>query len=317
MPENDPFKSNDHRSIPQLELDCGVGLRLLRVSDGHQDPRTFEFASERGVLIVLLYSGSAHLQLGADQSCSMNEGDKLWTANLQQGCRLTMAPGAVYDLIKIALSGLERVATGQGAPVRTFAACGEHPSDAVLENFVDALSEHAIAVPVDRGIDPYFCRAVATAIEHHVLRTYIGLNSSLLDVGGALASWQLQAVKEAILANLETKLQVHELAHMCGISISHFRRAFFSSTGMSLHRWVIRQRIEQVCGDLLSSPLPIADIALRWGFSDQSHLSRTFVAVLGMTPTKWRKTHAEQTFTLKKPRSQRSCDQEQDMPVEC
>lgn len=211
-----------------------------------------------------------------------------------------MVPDAVYDLVKITFSALERIAMGQVVPLHTFCAHGEHPSDSVLENFIDALSEHSIAASAGRGIDPHFCRAVATAIEHHVLQAYAGLGASADDAVGMLASWQLQTVKEAILANLETKFQARELAQMCGISTSHFRRAFFSSTGMSLHRWVIRQRIEQVCGDLLSSPLPVADIALRWGFSDQSHLSRTFVAVLGITPAKWRKARSGRTIFLKK-----------------
>jgi AraC-like DNA-binding protein len=315
MQEHNPFMNGKHAARAFFELDCGAGLNLLRASDSGRDARTFEFGSERGILILLQYRGSAQVQVGDGERLSRGEDGKLWIVNLQQGCRLAMAPGAAYVLLKIALSALEGVATGRGVPVHAICAHGEHPSDPVLEHFVDALSEHAAAMPPDMGVDRHFCRAIATAIEHHVLRTYAGAGTRLADTGGALAPWQLQTVKEAILANLDTKLPACELARMCGISTSHFRRAFFSSTGMSLHRWVIRQRVEQVCGDLLGSSLPMADIALRWGFSDQSHLSRTFVAVLGITPARWRKTRTGQTLFLPKTRPQRSRCQGQMMQM--
>jgi AraC-like DNA-binding protein len=265
-----------------FEMDCGAGLRLLQVSDGAREATAFEFGSERSILVLTLHCGGAQLQLG-DATASPIHGDgKVWIIQLERGARLAMAPGATYALLKMSLDALERIATGQGVPMHAFSTGGEHAADAVLENFVDVLAEHVAGAARGRSTDQRFCRAIAVALEHHVLRTYAGSGTSAADTGGALAAWQLQTVKDAILGRLDSKLEASELARMCGISTSHFRRAFFASTGMSLHRWVIRQRVEQVCGDLLSSTMPMADIALRWGFSDQSHLSRTFVAVLGI-----------------------------------
>jgi AraC family transcriptional regulator len=74
-----------------------------------------------------------------------------------------------------------------------------------------------------------------------------------------------------------------------GISPSYFGRKFRQSTGLSLHRFVNRRRILASLNLLKDQSLPLAHTALELGFSSQSHLTRLFSAMTGMTPAKYRK----------------------------
>jgi AraC family transcriptional regulator len=92
-----------------------------------------------------------------------------------------------------------------------------------------------------------------------------------------------------VLNDLTADIPVAELANRCGLSRSHFARAFKASMGVPPHRWLMRHRIER-CQELLaSSNESIAEIALHCGFADQSHLTRVFHAVTGLSPAAWRR----------------------------
>ena len=104
-----------------------------------------------------------------------------------------------------------------------------------------------------------------------------------------LADWQLDLAKALVLRNLSADLSVSELASRCGLSRSHFARAFKISMGLPPHRWLMRCRVERSQELLERSSDDIAEIALRCGFADQSHLTRVFRAITGASPAAWRR----------------------------
>lgn len=106
-----------------------------------------------------------------------------------------------------------------------------------------------------------------------------------------LAGWQLRRVTELIDADLAGRIQLSTLAAACGLSVGHFSRAFRQSVGMPPYRWLVQRRID-VAKSLLRTDLPIAELALRCGFSDQSHLTRVFKHAVGQTPGDWRRALA-------------------------
>ena len=53
--------------------------------------------------------------------------------------------------------------------------------------------------------------------------------------------------------------------------------------------YVRRLRVEIACQRLASSDMPLAEIALAAGFSDQSHFTKTFRHYNGMTPGEYRR----------------------------
>jgi AraC-like DNA-binding protein len=80
-----------------------------------------------------------------------------------------------------------------------------------------------------------------------------------------------------------------EMSVLAGMSPSHFARKFRQSTGLSLSRFVNRRRILRSL-ETLKTDASLVSIALDLGFSSQSHFTRLFSGLTGMTPAKYRKS---------------------------
>lgn len=108
---------------------------------------------------------------------------------------------------------------------------------------------------------------------------------------GGLAPGGLRRVKEHIAAHLGEDLTIEMLASQAGLSVHHFARAFKASVGMPPHRYLLEQRIQKAAELLQSTEQPVTDIALAVGFADQSHFSRSFHWLVGLTPSQFRRAH--------------------------
>jgi AraC-like DNA-binding protein len=75
------------------------------------------------------------------------------------------------------------------------------------------------------------------------------------------------------------------LSSVAGLSPNHCGRAFQQSVGMPPHRYLLRRRVEHVEQMLRETQLPLSQIALTVGFSDQSHLARHFRRFTGVPPS--------------------------------
>jgi AraC family transcriptional regulator len=114
-----------------------------------------------------------------------------------------------------------------------------------------------------------------------------GLEMQRPIVVGGLTPLQLRRVQHNVDARLDQDISLAQLAGDCGLSTSHFARAFARSTGVPPHRWLTQRRVERAKG-LMRTDASLAEIALMCGFSDQSHLTRVFAQVVGITPGRWR-----------------------------
>lgn len=99
-----------------------------------------------------------------------------------------------------------------------------------------------------------------------------------------LADRHLRAVAAHVEAALGRSIDVAELAAVAGLRPSQFTAAFRSATGLTPHGFVTRARIARARTLIGASDVPLAEVALACGFSDQSHLSRRLKEHLGVTP---------------------------------
>jgi AraC family transcriptional regulator len=113
--------------------------------------------------------------------------------------------------------------------------------------------------------------------------------SPSVPASGGLAPWQERRAKEIMSNNLGGTISTLRLANECKLSRSYFARAFKKTTGTSPHRWLRARRIDAAKELLLTSELPLAEIALVCGFADQSHFTRVFTGLAGMGPGAWRR----------------------------
>ena len=84
-------------------------------------------------------------------------------------------------------------------------------------------------------------------------------------------------------------IKVEELAAMCHISETHFRRVFTSYMKMSPLEYINTVRINTACELLKKTDEPVADIAHKCGFTTNSTFNRNFKQLMGVTPLEWRK----------------------------
>lgn len=105
----------------------------------------------------------------------------------------------------------------------------------------------------------------------------------------SLPRTKLAAVLEYIHANLRADLSLDELAAVAHLSPYHFARQFKTATGLPPHQYVIARRID-LARTILAQPneIPLAQVALDVGFSDQSQFSRHFKRLAGMTPRQFK-----------------------------
>ena len=109
---------------------------------------------------------------------------------------------------------------------------------------------------------------------------------------GGLPPIVTQRICEYIESHLDQKIGLDALAAMAGLSTHHFARAFHQSVGMPPHSYLLSRRLEKRRRMLRETNLPLAEIAVATGFSDQSHLSRHFRRQTGMPPSlaRWKDT---------------------------
>jgi AraC family transcriptional regulator len=132
---------------------------------------------------------------------------------------------------------------------------------------------------------------VTLAFLAHVAQRYRGAPTLQPTARGRLAPWQERRAKEMMRARLATSLSIAEVSFECRLSPSYFAAAFRRSTGRSPHRFLSEQRIEEAKNLLLNTVLPLADIGLLCGFGDQSHFTRVFTRLGGVSPGQWRRLY--------------------------
>lgn len=126
--------------------------------------------------------------------------------------------------------------------------------------------------------------SLKTTLAIHLLRNYCTVQPRLFKDSDGLSQFALQQVKEYIQEHLHQNLKLSELSAIVQLSPYHFLRLFKQRMNITPHQYIVQCRIEQAKHLLHHSELSLAEIALRVGFCDQSHLTRSFKRIVGLTP---------------------------------
>jgi AraC family transcriptional regulator len=105
----------------------------------------------------------------------------------------------------------------------------------------------------------------------------------------SLARWQLARALELFATNFDRPIRLDDVANAVRMSTSHFSRAFSGSVGEPPARYLRRYRVKRAQEMMLSTSKSLSEIALNCGFADQSHLTRTFSRMVGVSPAAWRR----------------------------
>jgi len=120
-------------------------------------------------------------------------------------------------------------------------------------------------------------------------------------VGGKIPEWckDSSVFAPCVVRQLVTYIDAHlggpisleYMGNTIGLSPGHFARKFHNSMGESLGRFMNRRRISASFAMLATDEDSLSHIALGLGFSSQSHFTRLFSDLTGMTPNSFRRAH--------------------------
>ncbi|MGE4085068.1 MAG: AraC family ligand binding domain-containing protein [Vicinamibacterales bacterium] len=99
---------------------------------------------------------------------------------------------------------------------------------------------------------------------------------------------RLRRVRDLIDASPAADLSLEALAAVAGLGPHHLVRSFARAFGMTPHAWQIQRRLVRA-RRLIDRGLPLAEVAARAGFCDQSHLADRFRRAYGVTPGAYRR----------------------------
>lgn len=100
--------------------------------------------------------------------------------------------------------------------------------------------------------------------------------------------------KSIIREQCVTGVNIHDLADVVRLDVRYLITLFKSGTGLTPHQFQIAIRVE-LARKLLQQNIPLKEVAVMTGFSDQSHLNRHFKRLYGYSPGIYKHSVANQT----------------------
>lgn len=108
----------------------------------------------------------------------------------------------------------------------------------------------------------------------------------------AAPSW-LARCNEWLHEHYAAPVRVADVAHAVGIHPVHLTRVFRRRHGCTIGGYVHALRLRAACVAFARGDESIAQIAVRLGYADQSHLTRRFKAMVGCSPARFRQLAGE------------------------
>ena len=158
-------------------------------------------------------------------------------------------------------------------------------TDPILHDLMMKLrSEIQSGFPTGPLLAEHLCRKLSGEL---IQRYSIG-KLKLDQYRGGLPGTKVKQVSDYVEAHLDINLTTGEIARVAGLSKYHLGKAFSTSTGMTIHGFVLARRIRRARELLVNSDLPLAHVAGAVGFSSQSHFTTVFLERTGVTPGRFR-----------------------------
>jgi AraC family transcriptional regulator len=98
----------------------------------------------------------------------------------------------------------------------------------------------------------------------------------------------LSRIVERLAVEYAERLTLDELSREAGVHPVHLSRVFRKCVGEGIGEYVHRLRVRAACEQILHPEISIAEVSLALGFADQSHFTRAFRRVTGITPAAFR-----------------------------
>ena len=154
--------------------------------------------------------------------------------------------------------------------------------DPFIQNFVSSLS---VLLQSDMTISQAFFKLKLEEILFYLVQKY---DYSILDFFTIQSKIkQNQKLKNTVENNIFSKLSLEELAFLCHMSLSTFKREFIKIYKTSPSRWFQDKRLEKSAELLSVKQERPSDIYLAVGYESLSSFTQSFKQKFGKTPKKY------------------------------
>lgn len=88
-------------------------------------------------------------------------------------------------------------------------------------------------------------------------------------------------------------MTMKQVSRVLGVSERHLRAKLEEALGQTPHRYLAEYRIDRAKDLIAHEELALKDVAIRTGFKNVHHFTRTFTQIAGVPPGAWRRLHAD------------------------
>ncbi len=110
------------------------------------------------------------------------------------------------------------------------------------------------------------------------------------DAEALAANRRMLRARDAMDRDFDQPLDVAVLARIACVSEKHFIRTFRATFGETPHRYLQRRRVERAMALLRDTDTSVSEICLDVGFTSLGTFSRTFSAIVGVSPSAYRRS---------------------------
>lgn len=142
-------------------------------------------------------------------------------------------------------------------------------------------SVFALHSALTNHVNPLECEARFITTLAHLIKRYAEIRLDEPSPGNERRA--VKQVRRYIEAHFSERISLNDLAELVAFSPYYLLRVFRIEVGMPPHAYLQDVRIRRA-QRLIELGKPLADVAFEVGYSSQSHLTRRFKQIVGLTP---------------------------------
>jgi AraC family transcriptional regulator len=274
-----PYQDND---LAAGAGDTGAAPALCYVQcDPEPSMHELPMGAKRHLIIISTAPGRIFRETGGRRAAHTVEPGFVTVVPKGQPVRWWWDDPIGFEVLALDHRALTEIA-GRGAPDSPRIRFTETQRDHTLSSIAKLAGDLKLCeqTPADVYGNP-LARLLAT----HLLNSYAESPDDLSFRAGSPSSKAVQRAVNFIEQHYASDIRIEDIARAAFLSPFHLSRLFRRETGLAPHQYLVRVRLEAARGLLATAPgSSLSDIATAVGFYDQSHMTRQFRRIFGITP---------------------------------
>ncbi len=256
------------------------GREGVELSVWHDLAQSLPLQFHDWIELRLVLAGSANISVGKSRSAVSTDSMLLIHPNALCGTELRRSEHVSLLCVSIDPDLLRRLLNGSRR--------GSVPVGNSRAVFVDP-DVRALVLALQRAMTEGASSSEGVTLLHQLVAAMSGrdwFDFPLMPRADDAPPLSIQRAMVFLTQRYAQEISLSELAAVAGLSKFHFLRLFSAHVGVTPHRYHLLLRVARARA-MLRCGAEIAHVALATGFCDQSHLTRCFHSVVGVSPRRF------------------------------